>query len=286
VNSPFVRLNSDGTLAPKWRQAVLLRSAEAQDAGRPKGRSGLVGTSKPQQEKNMASEQHTRITWLGHATVLIKTPRGTNILIDPFIEHNPKYPKDFELPSKVHYILLTHGHGDHISDVVPVAKKHGSTVVAIYELADYVAGQGVEKTIGMNLGGAVQLDDATATMVDARHSSGAQDKNGTHYVGVAAGFVITAPGGPVIYDAGDTTVFGDMRLIGELYQPEVALLPIGGYYTMGPKEAALAARLVGAKTILPTHFGTFPQLTGTPAELATLVGSGFRVVQWNPGDSF
>jgi L-ascorbate metabolism protein UlaG (beta-lactamase superfamily) len=234
----------------------------------------------------MASETQTRITWLGHATVLIQTAKGTNILIDPFIEHNPKYPKGFELPSKIHYVLLTHGHSDHISDVVPVAKKHGSTVVAIYELAAYVAEQGVEKTIGMNLGGTVQLDDATATMVDAKHSSGAQDKKGTHYVGIAAGYVITAPGGPVIYHAGDTNVFGDMRLIGELYEPEIALLPIGGHFTMSPKEAALAVRFVGAKTILPIHFGTFPPLTGTPADLAALVGSGVRVVQWNPGDSF
>ncbi len=234
----------------------------------------------------MASEKQTRITWLGHSTVLIQTAKGTHILIDPFIEQNPKYPKGFELPSKIHYILLTHGHGDHISDVVPVAKRHGATVVAIYELADYVAGQGVEKTIGMNLGGTVQLDDATATMVDAKHSSSAQDKNGTHYVGIAAGYVIAAPGGPTIYHAGDTSVFGDMRLIGELYQPEIALLPMGGHYTMGPKEGAVAARYVGAKTILPIHFGTFPPLTGTPAELATLLGSGVQVVQWNPGDTF
>ncbi len=234
----------------------------------------------------MASEQQTRITWLGHATVLYQTAKGTNILVDPFIEQNPKYPKGFALPSKIHYILLTHGHGDHISDVVPVAKKHGSTVVAIYELADYVAQRGVEKTIGMNLGGTVQLDYVAATMVDAKHSSGAQDKNGTHYVGVAAGFVISVHGSPVIYHAGDTNVFGDMRLIGELYQPEIALLPIGGHFTMSPKEAAVAARLVAAKTILPIHFGTFPPLVGTPAELATMVDSGVRVVQWNPGDTF
>src|SRR5450755_616349 len=142
----------------------------------------------------MASEQ-MRITWLGHATVLIHTVKGTNILIDPFIEHNPKYPKGFELPSKIHYVLLTHGHGDHISDVVPVAKKHGSTVVAIYELAAYVAGKGVAKTIGMNLGGTVQLEEVAVTMVEAKHSSGAQDEVGTHYVGVAAGFVLAVAEG-------------------------------------------------------------------------------------------
>lgn len=228
----------------------------------------------------------TRITWLGHSTVLIQTAKGTNILVDPFIGQNPKFPKGFELPSSIHFILLTHGHGDHTADAVPVAKKHGSTVVAIYELANYVAKRGVEKTIGMNLGGAVQLQDVCATMVDARHSSGAEDENGVHYVGVAAGFVLALEDGPVIYHSGDTSVFGDMRLIGEIHKPEIALLSIGGHFTMGPRDAAIAVRYLGAKTILPLHFGTFPPLTGSPSELATLVDAGTRVVQWNPGDSF
>jgi L-ascorbate metabolism protein UlaG (beta-lactamase superfamily) len=234
----------------------------------------------------MESSQGARITWLGHATVLIQTAKGTNILIDPFIVDNPRYPKDFKLPSKIHFVLLTHGHGDHISDVVPVAEKHDSTVVAIYELADYVSKQGVEKTIGMNLGGTVQLEEVAASMVEAKHSSGAQDKHGTHYVGIAAGYVLTIPDSPVVYHAGDTAVFGDMKLIGEFYHPEVALLPIGGHFTMGPKEAAWASRFLGAKTILPLHFGTFPPLKGTPGELATLVDAGVRVVQWSPGETF
>lgn len=227
----------------------------------------------------------TKITWLGHATVLVETPKGTKILIDPFIAQNPKYPKDFVLPEIIDYILLTHGHGDHISDAVPVATKHQSRVVAIYELAAYVESKGVTQTIGMNLGGTVQLNDVAASMVEAKHSSGAQDEKGTHYVGVAAGYVLSVTGGPVLYHAGDTAVFGDMNLIRELYRPEVAMLPIGGHFTMGPKEAALATQFLTPKVVLPLHFGTFPPLKGTPEELAALVEDGVQVVRWSPGES-
>jgi L-ascorbate metabolism protein UlaG (beta-lactamase superfamily) len=234
----------------------------------------------------MSTSKATRVTWLGHATVLIQTPKGTNVLIDPFIANNPKYPKGFELPSKIHYMLLTHGHGDHIADAAPVAKKHGAHVVAIYELAAYVAEQGATEYTGMNLGGTAQLDDVAATMVDAKHSAAAQDEKGIHYVGVATGFVIEVAGGPVLYHAGDTCVFGDMSLIRELYEPEVAMLPIGGHYTMGPKEAALACKLLAPKTVLPIHWGTFPPLKGTPEELAAMVEPGVKVEHWKPGDVY
>jgi L-ascorbate metabolism protein UlaG (beta-lactamase superfamily) len=234
----------------------------------------------------MTALKGTRVTWLGHATVLVVTAKGTTILIDPFIAHNPKYPKDYVLPSKIDYILLTHGHMDHMADTVPAAARHGSTVVAVYELASYVAGKGVAHTIEMNLGGTVQLDDVAVTMVEAKHSAGAQDENGTHYTGVAAGYVLTIADGPILYHAGDTTVFSDMQLIRELYQPSVAMLPIGGHFTMGPREAALAVRFLAPKTVLPLHFGTFPPLKGTPEELAALVDGSVEVVRWSPGESF
>lgn len=234
----------------------------------------------------MNSKKGTRITWLGHATVLLQTATGTSILIDPYIAQNPKYPKNFDLPSKIDFILLSHGHGDHISDTVPVAARHGATVVAIYELASYLGGKGVANTIGMNLGGTVKLDDVEATMVDAKHSAGAQDEKGTHYVGVAAGYVIHIPGGPSIYHAGDTSVFGDMKLIGELYRPRIAMLPIGGHFTMGPKEAALAVNLLQPQVVLPIHWGTFPMLTGTPDALASLTPPNVEVVRWSPGEDY
>ncbi|HLY39585.1 MAG TPA: metal-dependent hydrolase [Terracidiphilus sp.] len=199
---------------------------------------------------------------------------------------NPKYPKSYKLPEKIEYVLLTHGHGDHISDAAPVAKQHGSKVVAIYELAAFVGSKGVKDTIGINMGGSVELNDVLATMVDAKHSAGAEDEKGVHYTGVAAGFVIQVKDGPVLYHAGDTTVFGDMKIIAELYHPEVAMLPIGGFYTMGPKEAAVAVRLLSAKVVLPIHFGTFPPLKGTPKELEALVAGSAKVIHWEPGETF
>ena len=227
----------------------------------------------------------TRVTWLGHSTVLIQTAKGTNILIDPFISQNPKYPPGYKLPENIHFILLTHGHFDHIADAVPVASRHGATLVGIYELTGFLGAKGIKKSIGMNLGGSVQLEDVHVTMVEAKHSAGAQDDAGTHYVGVAAGYVLSIADGPVLYHAGDTAVFGDMRLIAELYHPEVAMLPIGGNFTMGPREAAFAIRLLDCKCILPLHFGTFPPLTGTPEELARLVGPEIYIARIQPGDS-
>jgi L-ascorbate metabolism protein UlaG (beta-lactamase superfamily) len=237
---------------------------------------------------SMSKLHGTVVTWLGHATVLIQTAGGTNILIDPFIEHNPTYPKSFKLP-KIDLLILTHGHGDHIGDAIPVAQKSLPTVLGIYELTAWLAGKGVQNTVGMNLGGSFVFRDVTATMVEAKHSSGIQDGDALIYGGTATGFVLTIQGGPKLYHAGDTCAFADMQIIRELYAPEFAMLPIGDHYTMGPKEAALAAQFVGAKTILPLHFGTFPALTGTPDQLkAALKQRGLadvEVILVRPGEA-
>lgn len=226
------------------------------------------------------------ITWLGHAVVHITTPAGTDILIDPFIEHNPKYPKGYKLPEKLDLLLLTHGHSDHISDAVEVAKKHHPQVVAIYELATWVGSKGVDHTVGMNLGGSWQYKDVTISMVEAHHSSSIQDGKQTLYAGEPAGFIIAAQNAPVLYHAGDTSLFSDMQLIKQLYQPEVGMLPIGDHFTMNPKAAAVAANYLGLKTVFPIHYGTSPQLTGTPAELEQcLKGTGVAVCAPQPGET-
>jgi L-ascorbate metabolism protein UlaG (beta-lactamase superfamily) len=227
----------------------------------------------------------TRVTWLGHATVLVQLPNGTNLLIDPFIEHNPKYPKGFVLPEKIDFILLTHGHIDHTADTIPVAQKHGATVVAMVELADYMSGKGAATVIGTNLGGTVQLPGVAVTMVEAKHSSSLEEGGTSIYLGVAAGLVLTIEDGPVLYHAGDTSVFRDMELIRELYAPDVAMLPIGGHYTMGPREAAVAIRYLTPKLVLPLHWGTFPALTGTPEQLAQLVYEPESVALVAPGEA-
>ncbi len=234
----------------------------------------------------MTDLKGTAITWLGHSVALITTPKGTNILIDPFLEHNPKYPKNYKLPEKIDLLLLTHGHSDHTADAVSVAKKHHSQVVGIFELVAWVQSKGVENTVPMNLGGSYKHGDVTLSLVEARHSSSIQDGDNFLYAGDAGGFVINVENGPVIYHAGDTSLFSDLKLIRELYAPQIGLLPMGDHFTMGPKAAAIAAGYLGLKTVIPIHYGTIPQLTGTPAELKShLSGTGIELLTPEPGEA-
>jgi len=213
------------------------------------------------------------ITWLGHATVQFRLESGEVILMDPWIDGNPKYPKDHQI-DRLDAILISHAHFDHIHDAVPLAKKFKPKVVAIYETCVWLTSKGVETCSGMNKGGTQDVlgplgaTPLKVTMTHAIHSCGIQDDDRIIYGGEAAGYVLHLPDQRAIYFAGDTAVFSDMALIEQLYKPDLAFLPIGDFYTMGPREAALACRLLNVKKIIPMHFGTFPALIGTPAELS------------------
>ena len=230
-----------------------------------------------------------KITWLGHAAVLIESPRGTRIAIDPFTDNNPKFPKGFEF-GKLDVVAATHGHSDHFGDDgIKVAKKSGATVIGIFELGIFAAGKGIEKTAGMNKGGAQSISGVEFRMVHADHSSGGGGGKVADYVGEACGYVMTFEDGFRVYHAGDTNVFSDMALIGELYPLDLALLPIGDYFTMGPREAAKACELLRVPAVVPIHWGTFPVLTGTPAALRDEIGKrglSTEVIELSPGQSW
>jgi len=207
------------------------------------------------------------LTWLGHATFRIDTADGTRIYIDPFLTGNPKCPENELTPERVDIIALTHAHGDHLGDTVELANKHGCTVIAAVEFADWLQIKHELKNVrDPNKGGTVDVDGITFTLTNAHHSS---SNNQLEYMGEPCGIVVGADG-KRLYFAGDTCVFGDMALIKRLYAPDVAVLPIGGHYTMGPNEAAVALELLGTNRCVPCHFGTFPVLTGSPDELRAL----------------
>ncbi len=209
----------------------------------------------------------TTITWLGHATFELGFDSGEVLLMDPWIEGNPAYPKDYKI-KQVDAIAISHGHFDHINDVIPLAKKFKPKVVAIFETSAWLEKKGVKNTIGMNKGGTVDLGFVKLTMTHALHSCAIKDGDELIYGGEAAGYVLTQKDGRAAYFAGDTALFSDMALIHELYQPELAFLPIGDHFTMDPHQAAHAARLLKVKRVIPMHYGTFPALTGRPEDLA------------------
>ena len=228
--------------------------------------------------------QSLQITWLGHSSFRVRTPGGKEVLFDPWFTGNPAFVESAR-PKAADLILVSHGHSDHFTDVVTVAKQTGATVVAIWEITSYVGSKGIKAVEPMNKGGTITAKGLRITMTDARHSSSFDD-NGIVYLGEPAGFVVKMENGQTIYYAGDTALFGDMKLIGELYKPDIAFLPIGDRFTMGPDTAAMAAKWLGVKQVVPMHHSTFGLLTGTPEQLEQhLAGSGIEVLKLKPGET-
>ncbi|MEE8141653.1 MAG: metal-dependent hydrolase, partial [Planctomycetota bacterium] len=208
------------------------------------------------------------------------------VLIDPWLKDNPSCPENLKEVDDIDLMLVTHGHFDHIGDVTSIAKKTGAAVICNVELGHWLEKQGVANVRAMNKGGTQEAVGLQITMTTAYHSSGILDGENYVYGGEPAGYMVETENEFRFYFAGDTCVFGDMKLIGELYEPELAFLPIGDHFTMGPREAAKAAHLLGVKMVVPMHYGTFELLTGTPEALRESIGSlPISVVDLKPGES-
>jgi L-ascorbate metabolism protein UlaG (beta-lactamase superfamily) len=229
----------------------------------------------------------TKLTWLGHATFLLEA-QGKRVLFEAWTKSNPACPDELKDPGPLDLILLTHGHNDHTADATELAQKTGAQVVCMVELGDFLQSKGVDNIVAMNKGGTTEAAGFKIHMTDAKHSSSFTDADGSIvYTGEPAGFVIELETGFKLYHAGDTCVFGDMALIAKLLAPDVAMLPIGDFYTMGPPSAAEAIRLLGVKTVIPMHYGTFPALVGTPDDLAKEAAdiTDLEIVHLEPGGS-
>jgi L-ascorbate metabolism protein UlaG (beta-lactamase superfamily) len=233
---------------------------------------------------SLTSRRKTALTWLGHSAFKIVSPNGKTLLIDPWLD-NPKAPPGANDIAEAHLILVTHGHSDHLGSTIELAKRTGARAVAIYEVCSYLQSRGIATAQGMNKGGTISVDGINVTMVDAKHSADISEDGRVLPGGEAAGFVIQLENGLKMYHAGDTALFLDMKLIAQLYKPEVVFLPIGGLYTMGPKEAALACAWLHPKHIIGMHYGTFPALSGTPEELRKHLPPALkkRVIELQPG---
>jgi L-ascorbate metabolism protein UlaG (beta-lactamase superfamily) len=250
-----------------------------------------------------ASAQQVEVLWLGHATFRFTSPTGKVIIVDPFLKKNPRSPakyKDLAAVGKVDLILVTHGHTDHIADLSELAALTGATVVAPYELAIGLVALGMvdgSKMTGMNKGGTVTPlgPNIKVHMVHAEHSSSADllslkpDAQGARYMngGSAVGYVVEFENGFRVYISGDTDVFGDMALINRFFKPDLALVCIGGHYTMDPEHAAYAVReLIKPKQVIPMHWGTLPLINRTPAEFRAALGdTSIKVLDMKPGDT-
>ena len=230
----------------------------------------------------------TRITYLGHSTFRFATAGGEQILIDPFLTDNPQTPEDLKQVGDLDTMLITHGHFDHFLDAIPVAQQTGALVVSNFEIFAYLQSQGIENAMPVQKGGTAQVGGIKVTATHAFHSSSIQTEDGSLiYGGEPLGYIVEFESGFKLYHAGDTAIFGDMQLIGELYRPDLALLPIGNQVVMSPFEAAHAARLLGIRHVVPIHYGTFPFVPGTPEQFQEEISSvapGVNVHVMQPGD--
>jgi len=227
-----------------------------------------------------------QITFYGHSAFKITTDIGLKIWIDPWLD-NPQ-ATGIEIQKDSDLMLITHAHGDHLGNTIELAQSASCEVVAIHEIQQYLLSKGLPNVTGMNIGGTYVTKGIAITMTPAYHSSSIQEGHEIFYGGEAAGFVVTMPDGKSIYHAGDTGLFSEMSLIGELYSPDIALLPIGNHYVMGPREAAYACKLLGCPKVIPMHYGSFPVLTGTPQafrEEIERLGLSVEVTVLAPGES-
>ncbi|MCD6508777.1 MAG: metal-dependent hydrolase [Thermoprotei archaeon] len=219
-----------------------------------------------------------KITWLGHACFLIEDE--IRIIIDPWIRGNPQCPIGLEEVPKLEHILVTHDHGDHLGDAIDLAKRDDAKIIAIYDLAEYVRGQGVKNAVGANIGGWMDVDGIKYKLTPALHSC-------KH--GVPVGFLIRLRDGKVIYHAGDTGFTNEFEVIGRLNRIDVAMLPIGGHFTMDIREAVIATQVLNPRVVVPMHYGTFPQIKANPEEFKKAlrwIKPEVEVRVLKPGESF
>ncbi|MGQ0793816.1 MAG: metal-dependent hydrolase [Deltaproteobacteria bacterium] len=229
-----------------------------------------------------------QITFLGHSTFKITSPGGRTVLIDPWVGGNPACPDNLKTFDKLDVIAITHGHFDHMADAIALANQHKPTVVANWEICQWLGSKGVQNCSGMNKGGGQVVAGIKFTMTHAQHSSGIIDENGNLvYGGEPGGYVIELENGFKIYHMGDTNLFSDLKLIAEIYKPELVIMPIGDWFTMSPLEASYACRFLNPRYVIPMHYGTFPILTGTPQELRELTKDmqEMEIIALKPGET-